>query len=166
MLAVVNLILVLGIGTVVYLQFQKDKHRESVADINPVEEPAAHEEAKTDEHGAKKDAGKTGPKVGAQVITFEQFTVNLSTSAGTPPRFARVVIAVEVASGETAQELNQKIPQVRNAILDLFNSKRPSDLQTGEGRNFLKEEIRNALNSFLVTGKVKGVFFSNFVVGN
>ena len=67
---------------------------------------------------------------------------------------------------EKANEITQKMAPVRNAIIDLFNSKRPSDLQTGEGRNFLKEEIRNALNSFLVTGKVKGVFFSNFAVSN
>lgn len=178
-ISVLNLVLILGIGAVVFIQFQKDKHRESVADINPTEE-AGHEEAAAagehgapaGEHGEKKEGAHgehgaaAGPKAGAQVITLEQFTVNLSTSPGTPPRFARVVIAVEVASGETATELNSKTPQVRNAILDLFNSKRPSDLQTGEGRNFLKEEIRNALNSFLVTGKVRGVFFSNFVVGN
>lgn len=175
LLGVVNLVLILGIGAVVYIQFQKDKHRESVADIAPNEEAGHGEAAKEGEHGAPKEGehgakpgehGAAAAKTGAQVITFDQFTVNLSTSPGTPPRFARVVIAVEVASAETAQELNQKTPQVRNAILDLFNSKRPSDLQTGEGRNFLKEEIRNALNSFLVTGKVKGVFFSNFVVGN
>ncbi|MBS1958658.1 MAG: flagellar basal body-associated FliL family protein [Bdellovibrionales bacterium] len=169
-ISVLNLVLILGIGAVVFIQFQRDKHRESVSDINSTEEPAG-EAGKAGEHGggekkAEGEHGGTSAKTGAQVITLEQFTVNLSTSPGTPPRFARVVIAVEVASGETATELNTKTPQVRNAILDLFNSKRPSDLQTGEGRNFLKEEIRNALNSFLVTGKVKGVFFSNFVVGN
>jgi flagellar basal body-associated protein FliL len=182
-ISLINLVLVLGIGAVVFMQFQKDKHRELVSDIDTSAEahgdaPAdgkaeghgkeagkaeGHGEASADGHGA---AGAAASKNTSQVITFEQFTVNLSTSAGTPPRFARVVIAVEVANAEAAAEINQKTPQVRNAILDLFNSKRPSDLQTGEGRNFLKEEIRNALNSFLVTGKVKGVFFSNFVVGN
>lgn len=160
-LGVLNLLLILGIGAVVFLQHQKDKHQESVADIDPSADGHAVAEGGHGEAGAPQAAKNT-----AQVITFEQFTVNLSTSPGTPPRFARVVIAVEVASADTAQELTSKTPQVRNAILDLFNSKRPSDLQTGEGRNFLKEEIRNALNSFLVTGKVRGVFFSNFVVGN
>lgn len=169
-ISIINLLLVLGIGAVVFLQFQKDKQKESIADIDPQADSqdagaAEGKEGEKDAHGAAEGA-KPETKSTSQVITFEQFTVNLSTSAGTPPRFARVVIAVEVASAETAAEINQKTPQVRNAILDLFNSKRPSDLQTGEGRNFLKEEIRNALNSFLVTGKVKGVFFSNFVVGN
>jgi flagellar basal body-associated protein FliL len=184
-LSVLNLVLVLGIGAVVFLQFQKEKHRESVADIQAHGEGehggaeagshgGEHGEAASAEHGGGGDhggggehgGGHGGPAVkkGDQLVTLEQFTVNLATSTGTPPRYARVIIAIEVPSSETAAEVNQKMAPVRNAIIDLFNSKRPADLQTGEGRNFLKEEIRNALNSFLVTGKVKSVFFSNFAV--
>ena len=170
-LSILNLLLISGIGTVVFLQFQKDKHKEAVSDI----QAGGHGEAKhdvkqdakaSDGHGSGDGHGAPAAKKGDQVVTLDQFTVNLSTSVGTPPRFARVVIALEVPHGDTANEITQKMAPVRNAIIDLFNSKRPSDLQTGEGRNFLKEEIRNALNSFLVTGKVKGVFFSNFAVSN
>jgi len=185
-LGALNLVLVIGIGAVVFLQFQKEKHKESVADID------AHSEAAAGEHGGEKgghgeeghgggekpaeaehggghgggEHGGAAAKKGDQLVTLEQFTVNLATSPGTPPRYARVIIALEVPNSETAQEINQKLAPVRNAIIDLFNSKRPADLQGGEGRNFLKEEIRNALNSFLITGKVKSVFFSNFAVSS
>lgn len=181
-LAILNLLLTIGIGAVVFIQFKKDKNHEQVTDIQanaPAHGEAAaeggHGEAKKEEHGggeAKKEEHGGGGGHGAvakeepKVISLEQFTVNLSTAVGAPPKFARVVIAVEVGSSETSAELTQKMPQVRNSIIDLFNSKRPADLQTGEGRNFLKEEIRNALNSFLVTGKVKGIFFSNFSVSS
>ena len=173
MLAIVNLLLTIGIGAVVFIQFKKDKNKEQVSDIQ-THEPAAEakaegkgEEKKGEAKAEGKGEGKEGEskeKGAPTVVSLEQFTVNLSTAVGAPPKFARVVIAVEVASSETSTELTQKMPQVRNSIIDLFNSKRPADLQTGEGRNFLKEEIRNALNSFLVTGKVKGIFFSNFSV--
>jgi flagellar FliL protein len=178
-LGIVNLLLTLGIGAVIFLQFQKDKHKESVSDIQPnVEEHAAPSEqgapaehgAPAGEHGAPAKDAHGNPiaakQVGPKIVTLEQFTVNLSTTVGTPPRFARVVIAVELPSEDTSTELTQKMPQVRNAVIDLFNSKRPGDLQNGEGRNFLREEIRNALNSFLITGKVKGVFFSNFAISS
>ena len=56
------------------------------------------------------------------------------------------------------------MPQVRNVIIDLFNSKRPADLASADGRDYLKEEIRNSLNSFMVSGKIKGVFFTNFAL--
>ena len=174
-IAILNLLLTVGIGAVVFMQFKKDKSVEHVSDIQANEahgeakaeghgeaKPEGHGEAKSEEHGGGHGAGAA--KEAEKVISLEQFTVNLSTAVGAPPKFARVVIAVEVGSSETSAELTQKMPQVRNAVIDLFNSKRPADLQTGEGRNFLKEEIRNALNSFLVTGKVKGIFFSNFSV--
>ena len=177
---ILNLLISAGMGALLFVQFQKDKHKESVADIQA--EPPAAEHA-GGEHGEKKEEGKGeehagggehgkesssifGSKSGTQIVNLDQFTVNLSTSVGTPPRFARVIIAVELPSNDTATELNQKMAQVRNAVIDLFNSKRPADLQSGEGRNFLKEEIRNALNSFLITGKVKGVFFANFQVSS
>jgi flagellar FliL protein len=82
------------------------------------------------------------------------------------PKFVRVNISVEVPTSETENEVQQKMPQVRNTIIDLFNSKRPTDLVTAEGRDYLKEEIRNALNSFMVSGRVKSVFFTNFAVSN
>ncbi len=181
-LSILNLLLILGIGAVVFIQFQKDKHKESVGDIQAESADAGHgggehgggehggghgeEKPAEGGHGGGEHGGAPAAKKGDQVISLDQFTVNLSTSVGTPPRFARVVIALEVPNSDTAQEIIQKMAPVRNAIIDLFNSKRPSDLQTGEGRNFLKEEIRNALNSFLITGKVKGVFFSNFAVSS
>lgn len=167
-LAIINLLLTIGIGAVVFIQFKKDKNHEQVTDIDPNAPTAAPAAGGEGGHGGeKKEEGHGAPaKSGPKVVSLDQFTVNLSTAVGAPPKFARVVIAIEVGSDETSQELTQKMPQVRNSIIDLFNSKRPTDLQTGEGRNFLKEEIRNALNSFLVTGKIKGIFFSNFSVSN
>ena len=97
-------------------------------------------------------------------MTLDQFTVNLSTPGSASPKYVRVNISLEVSSEDAELEVNSKMPQVRNAVIDLFNSKRPGDLATAEGRDYLKEEIRNALNAFMVTGKVKGVFFTNFAL--
>jgi flagellar FliL protein len=169
LLAILNLLLTLGIGGVIFMQFQKDKHREAVADIKPdADKPAEGGEKKEEAHGEHGggEHGASAEKPNDKLLTLDQFTVNLSTSSGTPARFARVVVAVELSSSEASSEMTSKMAPARNAIIDLFNSKRPADLQTGEGRNFLKEEIKNALNGLLVTGKVKGVFFSNFAVSS
>jgi flagellar basal body-associated protein FliL len=136
-LSLVNLIFIIGIGAVVFIQFQKDKKRESVADIQVSEEAhgggehgggehgGGHEEKAEGGHGGGEhgggEHGAPAAKKGDQVVTLDQFTVNLSTSVGTPPRFARVVIALEVPNSDTAQEVTQKMAPVRNAIIDLFN---------------------------------------------
>ena len=98
------------------------------------------------------------------MVTLEQFTVNLSTPGSTTPKYVRVNISLEVPTEQVEVEIGQRMPQVRNAIIDLFNSKRPGDVVSEEGRQYLKEEIRGALNGFMMSGKVKGVFFTNFAL--
>lgn len=159
-LGMINLLLTAGIGATVYIQFKHDQSEQRISDIQ-VPDPS---QPGSDSEKAAEAKAILSEK--PKVLSLDQFTVNLSTAVGAPPKFARVMIAIEVTDNDTSEELTQRMPQVRNSIIDLFNSKRPADLQTGEGRNFLKEEIRNTLNSFLVTGKVKAIFFSNFSVSN
>lgn len=175
-LSIVNLVATVGILAMLFISFQRDKVKPSVEDIStrPAHEPegekpgAKEEEGKHGEHGgghgehgegAKKKVGNYG-----RMITLDQFTVNLSTPGSVSAKFVRVNISLEVATEDAETELNLKIPQVRNTIIDLFNSKRPADLATADGRDYLKEEIRNALNSFMISGKVKGVYFTSFAL--
>jgi flagellar FliL protein len=174
----VNLLATLGMVGVLFLSFQKERKKPSVEDIAAqTAAPAAgeHGEAKGGEHGGgeakggehggggKAEHAKKSVDYG-RMITLEQFTVNLSTPGSSNPKYVRVNISLEVPTDDAEGEVTSKMPQVRNAIIDLFNSKRPADLATAEGRDYLKEEIRNALNGFLVNGKVKGVFFTNFAL--
>lgn len=173
-LTIVNLLAVLGMGAVLFLSFQKQKEM-SVADISLHDPAGAHAEAEgkaSAGHGegtgaadGKSKETEATTKFG-RMVALEQFTVNLNTPGTTSPKFVRVNISIEVPTADTETEVTQKMPQVRNAIIDLFNSKRPSDLASVEGRDYIKEEIRNALNGFVTTGKVKGVFFTNFAVGS
>ena len=171
-LAVVNTLVSAGMLVVLFLSFQKQKQTATVDDIAGQTQTAEGHEAKGEEgqkaegegEAAKTEAEKKPTDAFGKVVTLEQFTVNLSTPGSVSPRFVRVNISLEVPNEETEMELNAKIPQVRNAIIDLFNSKKPADLATVEGREFLKGEIKNALDSFLVNGKIKGVFFTSFAL--
>ncbi|MCM2277231.1 MAG: flagellar basal body-associated FliL family protein [Oligoflexia bacterium] len=167
-LAAVNTVATLAMIGILFVSFQREKKSSSVEDI-AAHAPAAHEAgAKAEEGGHGSGAGKEdAPKKAAdfgKMVTLEQFTVNLSTPGSVSPKYVRVNISLEVPNEDSETEVNTKMPQVRNAIIDLFNSKRTSDLASPDGRDYLKEEIRNALNGFLVNGKVKGVFFTNFAV--
>jgi flagellar FliL protein len=126
--------------------------------------PAAHGESGGDGHGGGHGGAEKKASNDSRTIPLEQFTVNLATPGGTAQKFVRVNIALEMGTDEVEKEIQAKMPQVRNAIIDLFNSKRPNDLVSAEQREYLKEEIRNALNSFMTNGKVKGVYFTNFAV--
>lgn len=166
-LTLVNLVVCLGMGGVLFIAFKNEKNKPQVSDIEAgaaVEEHAGagSGDKKADAHGA--GDSKKAPSDFGKMMQLEQFTVNLSSPGGAAQKFVRVAISVEVPNAEVESEVTSKMPQVRNAIIDLFNSKRANDLATAEGREFLKEEIRSALNSFMTTGKVKGVYFTNFAV--
>lgn len=157
-LTIVNLVACIGIGAVLFISHKKQNAQPQVGDIHPTDPKVAGAHAEGAKDGEKK------PVVDSRTMPLEQFTVNLATPGGTAQKFVRVNIALEVGTDEIEKEVQAKMPQVRNAIIDLFNSKRPNDLVSAEQREYLKEEIRNALNSFMSQGKVKGVYFTNFAV--
>jgi flagellar FliL protein len=194
-LTAVNTVVCLAMVGLLFTSLKKDKAVQKVEDIAAEESsehgggghgaPEGHGAAPTGEHGAPPagehgappagehgaPAGHGAPAAGkiagfGKMMTLDQFTVNLSTPGSTTPKYVRVNISLEVPDGSVESEVTQKMPQVRNAIIDLFNSKRPSDLIQGEGRDYLKEEIRSALNGFITSGKVKGVFFTNFALSS
>jgi flagellar FliL protein len=174
-LTIVNLLVCIGIGATLFISHKKQNAQPQVGDIQPSAEnghgEAKKEEGKGEEKAEAHGEGKAGEGKGekkastdSRSLPLEQFTVNLATPGGTSQKFVRVNIALELGTDEVEKEVQAKMPQVRNAIIDLFNSKRPNDLVSAEQREYLKEEIRNALNSFMSNGKVKGVYFTNFAV--
>jgi len=162
-LTAVNTLVTLAMVAILFVSFQHEKKKPQLSDINPNAQAAA---AGAQGEGAKdgKDAQKKSTADYGKMVTLEQFTVNLSTPGSVAPKFVRVNISLEVPTDDAEQEITSKMPQVRNVIIDLFNSKRPADLATAEGREYLKEEIKNAINGFMVSGKVNGVYFTNFAL--
>jgi flagellar FliL protein len=181
-LTLVNTLVTVGIIAILLVSLKQQKSAPTVADIKTQGEAKAHGEEKVEGHGEKKaeeghggggehgaEHGKAEAKKPAdfgKMVTLEQFTVNLSTPGSSSSKFVRVNVSLEVANDDTEAEVTAKMPQIRNVIIDLFNSKRVSDLSTVDGRDYLREEIKNALNGFLVHGKVKGVFFTNFMLAS
>lgn len=173
-ITVLNFLLSIGVIAIIFINF-KSKKEEQISDISVESESEAHGETKAGEHGeakpdahggaAGKDAAKNEhSKDFGKYIKLDEFMVNLNTIGSVKPQFFKVNIELLVANVEIEDEVKQKMPQVRNTVIDLINSKKPVDVATVEGRDHLKEEIKNALNTFLTAGKVNEVFFTNYVL--
>jgi flagellar basal body-associated protein FliL len=169
-LSAVNTVAVLAMVAILFISFQKDKKKPSIEDISTASPSAEAEKGGKDGKAAegKGEKGKEGDNKKSadygKMVTLDQFTVNLSTPGSVNPKFVRVNISLEVPTDDTEGEVTSKMPEVRNVIIDLFNSKRPADLATAEGREYLKEEIKNAINGFMISGKIRGVYFTNFAM--
>lgn len=95
------------------------------------------------------------------LYTLEKFIVNLD---GIPARIIETEINLEMLDQEGFEEVVQFGPKARDLIVKLLNGKRYSDLDSIQGKLFLKDEILTSLNGELKKGVVKQVYFSKFVV--
>ena len=97
------------------------------------------------------------------LFPLDGFTANLAQGDG-PRRFLRLQAVLKFSKSSNEQEFKSRKPQIRDAIISTLNTKRPEDLLKLEGKNFLKEEIKAAINSFLVDGHVIDVFYVGFQI--
>ncbi|MBV5321699.1 MAG: flagellar basal body-associated protein FliL [Sulfuricurvum sp.] len=122
---------------------------------------AAHEgEAKaSDGHGEA--GGEAMTEVGL-MFPLDAFTVNLLSESGR--RYLKCEINLEMEGEELSHELEEKKPVFRDIIIRILSSKSLEEISTVKGKEKLKEEIVQDLNTRLKDGKVKNVYFTDFVV--
>ncbi len=96
------------------------------------------------------------------MVDIEEFIVNIISADSN--HYVKASLTVELTSEETREEVEMRMPQVRDAVLLLIGNKTYEELQDLQGKRQLKAEMISRINSFLQAGKVKSVYFTNFVV--
>ncbi len=144
---IVTALIVGGGGTVAFLMFRGNAEDEMDKDKDKAEEEAETEVK----------PGTLGP-----IVMLEPFVVNLSGSGGR--NYLKLEIGLELSNEEVREEINNKIPQIKDAVLMLLSSKTYDDVKTADGKLMLKESILIRLNSFLNLGSINNIYFTNFVV--
>lgn len=96
------------------------------------------------------------------VHTLETFIVNLADERGT--RYLKTRLGLELSRPEVAREIEQRLPQVRDAILTILSTKAFEDIRSLEGKHQLRAEIAATINLLLVSGEVTNIYFTEFVV--
>ncbi|MEK2688965.1 flagellar basal body-associated FliL family protein [Bdellovibrio sp. GT3] len=148
-LAVINMLIVAGVGFMLYKGKQKEAAEPKIEDVIKGEAEAQHKEAAEE----KEIVGK--------VVPLETFIVNLAGSKGR--RVAKVNIELELKGEKAAEEIDKRKAQIRDIIIIILSSKTYEEVSTREGRDSLKNEIKDTINSFLVQGKISNVLFTEFL---
>ncbi len=107
-------------------------------------------------------ATKTDNKGIPIIYTLDPFIVNIYD--GQDLRYLRVKVEMEVASEEVKTEMEARKAQFRDAILVLLTTKTMLDIRDQQGKNQLRQEIFTVANNILSPGKLKRVYFTDFVV--
>ncbi|MGQ9646407.1 MAG: flagellar basal body-associated FliL family protein [Thermodesulfobacteriota bacterium] len=96
------------------------------------------------------------------IYEMEHFIVNLADTNA--PRYLKVKINLESQDPKPEEEFDQRLPQLRDAILTILSAKTYTDIYDSEGKMRLKEEILSKVNPLLSRVRVKTVYFTEFVV--
>lgn len=163
LLLVVLLLNTIVMGGVGYMQFtshQKMMTQPSVADLV---DKRLNESVGED--GEVQPEDKLGLKAEEDglLLPLDGFTANLAQGDG-PRRFVRLNAVLKFSKQSQEEEFKARKPQIRDSIISILNAKRPSDLLKREGKEYLKEEIKAAINTYLVDGKVIDVFYVGFQI--
>ncbi|MEN0058649.1 MAG: flagellar basal body-associated FliL family protein [Bdellovibrio sp.] len=148
-LAVINMLVVAGVGFMLFQGRKKEAAQPKIDDVIKGEAEAQHKEA-TEE---KEVIGK--------VVPLETFIVNLAGSKGR--KVAKVNMELEVKGDHVLEEIEKRKAQIRDIIIILLSSKTYEDVSSREGKDGLRNEIKDTVNSFLVQGKISNVFFTEFI---
>ncbi|MBX2987607.1 MAG: flagellar basal body-associated FliL family protein [Bdellovibrionaceae bacterium] len=148
-LAVINMIVVGAVGWMLYKGRQKEAEKPTLDQVVQGEADTVHKEASEE----KAFVGK--------VIPLESFIVNLAGSKGR--KIARVNMELELQGDQVAEEIEKRKAQIRDIIIITLSSKTYEEVSSREGKDNLRGEIKDTINNFLTKGKIKNVFFTEFI---
>ncbi len=115
--------------------------------------------------GGQKEAAPAASEAKAAVqfgpaVQIGSFTVNL---AGEGERYLKTGVAVEVSGPDAQTELTNRDPQVKDIVIAVLSAKTMAGVASQEGKEAVKREIRDRINRLLSKGRVRNVFFTEFV---
>ena len=102
------------------------------------------------------------------IYKLDTLIVNLADQGG--KRYLRVTMEFEMKPAENIEvnevmdEVEKRLPQIRDTILMILPTKQYADISTTPGKLALRDEIMGKLNAFLKKGQISTIYFTEFVV--
>ena len=96
-------------------------------------------------------------------FSLDPFTANLAQGDG-PRRYLRLKVVLRFSKTSSEEEFRSRKAQIRDTVITIINAKRPTDVLKLEGKNNLKEELKAAINTYLIDGSVIDIYYTQFQV--
>lgn len=152
LIAIIAILIILIIAIVlVFFLLGGDKEKENLHEANQAPRQTQSKSIRT-------DYAKPGPIFAMPT----PFVANLTGQNGR--RYAKVAISLELSSNELQKEITAKLPLIQDTIIRIISSKSFEEIATTKGKNKLKEELLQEINTFMLDGYIKSIFFTEFVI--
>jgi flagellar FliL protein len=149
-LLVFNMVVVAGVGAMLFLSRKKEAAKPSIEQVVQGEHETQEKE-KADQE--EEFVGKT--------IPMETFVVNLAGSRG--GKLLKLSLELEVTNAGVMEEIEKRKPQIRDLIIIILSSKTFEQISEMKGKDSLRDELKDTVNSFLTKGQIKRIYFTEFI---
>ncbi len=149
---IINMLVMSSVAMILWTSLKAEKAKPKLQDVVQGE----HEDA---EHKA---AEAESEEYVGKLVPMETFLVNLAGTRGN--KLVKINMELELDGAKVEEEIDKRKPQIRDIIIILLSSKTYDQVTTQEGKKTLRDEVRDTVNSFLVKGKIKHVYFTDFIV--
>lgn len=153
---VLFLIIIIG-GVVAYLLMGNDEQAQT---SQPKQELSAPKKVSRGS-STKLDNTRTLNEIGT-LYPLDTFTVNLKSN--TDRRYLKVTMSLELEGENLSVELDAKSAVLRDRIIRILTSKTLEEISSKKGKEKVSQQIMDALNAMLSKGKIKGIYFTEFVI--
>lgn len=96
------------------------------------------------------------------MVDITEFIVNIISEDAN--HYVKASLTIELSNEIVKEEVTKRMPQIRDSILLLVGNKTYEELQDLQGKKQLKAELTSKINGVLQSGKVKAIYFTDFVV--
>lgn len=104
------------------------------------------------------------PELGP-IQSVGEFIVNLADPTESHYLRCNVVLEMDFGSSEKlAEEVDKRMPQIKDVIIATMGSKTSIQLGDPENREALKQELKDKLNALLNRGQLARVYFTSFAI--
>jgi flagellar basal body-associated protein FliL len=104
------------------------------------------------------------PELGP-IQSVGEFIVNLADP--TESHYLRCNVVLEMDFGSSvklAEEVDKRLPQIKDIIIATMGSKTSVQLSDPENREALKQELKDKVNAILNRGQLAKVYFTSFAI--
>jgi len=148
MIIAIGSVLAIAAGVIAYLLLGKEEGKPVSSLANEVSQVGA--------------ATGEGPVAIGPMVEIESFVININDDKDS--RYLKAAITLEMDSPEAVAEVKTRMPQVRDAILLLIGNKSYNEVRDLQGKLQLRVELMNKVNEIVRGGKVRRIYFTDFVV--